>query len=171
MTFHDFTLLGGRVRSERLYDTGDLVPQAVQLAGRMLRRSRRRGEWVGHGQEELPPFELLAGLEPEYPQRGAEHLFCVRAVPGVPAFQINCVLTAAAPEESALYGLGTVLTVSRGGPPGGFEPLEFEEVARPLYESRPVLATALLPLADPETIRVAADFATCVAAAWLLEVS
>jgi hypothetical protein len=34
MTFHDFTLLGGRVRSERLYETGDLVPQAVQLAGR-----------------------------------------------------------------------------------------------------------------------------------------
>ena len=39
-----------------------------------------------------------------------------------------------------------------------------------LGEERPLLATALLPVAgaEPHTVLVAADFATCFAAAWLL---
>ena len=184
MTFRDFTLKDGQVHSRRHYDSRELAAAAVTRCGDLLRRLRaaearsnllrllRAGEARSeHVLAGLPPFWVALGLPAEFPAAPGNDLFFCVGAPGHSAFQFNLLLDAGTERTAGLWGLVTALGISYGGAiPAGTTHAGLEETAVPLYNERPLLATALLPVAgaEPHTVLVAADFATCFAAAWLL---
>lgn len=167
MQFTDVTLEAGRVRSRRRYDSRDLAPGAVEVAAGMLRALRLGAQEVPHGIPGMVEFTVRRGLAAPWPQVASNRLLFTVGAPGLPPFQFNALLRADTPEAEGCEALTTVLAISLAG--GIMTPTELEETARPLWEERPLLATALLPQpgATPERVHIAADFATCFAAAWL----
>lgn len=171
MIFRDYTIVNAHIHSRRTYDTRDLAPSAVETCRRMLRLCQDRIE-VPHGIEGMPAFTVRLGLPPSFSQAGAECMFTVQE-PGRIPFQYNALLRNSTEWGDAVYGVTTVLALSYGGgqiPGDDLDTVEIERKVRPFYDARPSLLTALLPTCDDvDVIRIAADFSTCFAAAWLLE--
>jgi hypothetical protein len=171
MIFHDYTLMAGRVHSRRRWDTRALSPEALDVCAGLLERLRAGEAQVEHGQEGLPPFWVGLGLSKQFPEAlGYELFFCVGGR-NQEAFQYNVVIHHHTDPGPGLWGLTTALAISFGGErPEGLTAHSLEETVAPLYHERPLLETALLPLAglDLKVVTVAADFATCFAATWLL---
>lgn len=176
MTFRDYTMMDGRIHSRRTWDTRELDQGAVRRCAEMLRDLQRGAREVPHGIAGLPPFTARLGLpSPPWPQAPGNELFFLAGAPGEEAFQFNLVLHRDTPREPACWGAATLLAISSAGfrEPGQWTESEIEEMVGPLYDDRPLLATALMPSWAPtnaaalEVVRVAADFSTCFAAAWL----
>lgn len=181
MKFHDLTVLAGRVHSRRTQDSTALDPGAVEVARGMLRRLRGGETEVAHGVEGIPDFRVALGLpmfsdtpglDPRLQVRVAApgRFFCVRDPRSELAWQVNLVLPGGdlgAREAVDRRAVATLLGISQAEA-GGSDSVPTMEA---IWQARPVLATTLLdmPLGGPELVAVAADFATCFAAAMLLE--
>ena len=167
MIFHDLTLVAGRVHSRRQQDTRELSTSAVEECRGYLRQLKAGERLVSVDFPGLD-FAVRLGLPEQYPAApGNDPFFCVGAVGSVP-FQYNLVLPADVPAAAARWGLTTLLGLSLAD---AMSPAELEERVEPLRDLAPLLATALVPLAGltPHLVMVASDFATCFAAALLLE--
>lgn len=178
MRFLDLTIEAGRVRSRRMQVSEELVPTAVDLCREMLSRLLSGEDWVPHGQEGLPPFEVSLGLPDEMAillkgdTGDPEGIFCVR-LPGADLpFQFNAVLPGGQFGMERAKCLTSILGLSLSVDHNAALPAEDE--IQQLVESAPLLATTVLPFGiDPRnplhqaTIRIAADFCTCFAAAML----
>ncbi len=169
MIFRDVTIGNGAVQSRRVVDSRELSANAVDLCKSLLSRLRAGEPEVEHGVEGLPPFSVRLGMPEEFkPAAGNALVFCVGA-PGQTPFQFNCLVQKDTEQTPALYGITTILGVSLQG--RGMAVTALSEIVAPLYEERPIVVATVLPIAgvDEEPIMVAADFATCFAAAWLLK--
>lgn len=172
MTFNDFTLLGGSIKSRRQHDTDQLAQPAILDCQTMLKQLRRGDLFVQHGISDLPRFGVSLGLPPELAQKmGRDRLegnfFCVGETPDA-LFQMNLVLSKTDLEMepvATMMGLSLVGGITKAG-----NPQEQMKTMQTLFNSAPCLITALMPvMVSIETVQVAADFATCFAAAMLLE--
>lgn len=172
MQFADLTIACGRIYSRRRQDTSALEPVAVEVCRILLRRLRAGEIDAAHGVAGLPPFAVSLGL-PEAARgligRDQEHvgrMFCV-SEPGAKLPFLICVILGPGDNDPdhAGFVVGSLMGLSAvtGKLDAGSEAAPIEILA-----SAPVLATAVWP-ARPEAIRIGADFATCFAAAMLLE--
>lgn len=188
MKFNDITLDGGAIYSRRRHDTTATVQPAIDTCRRMLKELRSGELETTHGIDGLPPFFVSLGVPDDvHSELGerVEHrgrIFCVRYPTSDRPFQINLVLPDgsrdADPENPGEdgYAAGTVAALSAAFAGKEHEGEVLENTVREIFKARPVLATALDPTAFKtasadaiETIQIAADFATCFAAALLLE--
>ena len=174
MTFNDFTLHAGAIRSRRTRDTDELAPWAVDHCRIMLLRLLQDGGQVEHGVDGLPCFAVSLNVPPAFIEalgeqvEAPDRIFCIQQ-PGRDPFQINLVLP---PEPAPIdsFAAATLLGISLLGQAGRDPPPDALERIQEILSARPVLATALIPTTvDPHTIMIAADFSTCFAAAMLLE--
>jgi len=168
MIFRDVTISGGAVLSRRVVDARELAAPAVSLCAGLLSRLRSGALEIPHGVEGLPTFTVRLGMPAGYGEApGNRLIFCVGA-PGETAFQYNCVIHETTEPEPGIYGIASILGVSGAH---GMTATALAEIVMPLYEERPIVVATVLPTpgADPERVMIAADFATCFAAAWLEE--
>jgi hypothetical protein len=190
MKFNDFTLANGRVHSKRIQYTERLERRAIVLCSSLIKILRVGELEVAHGVDGLPPFLVSLGT-PEYLRESlgsrVDHhvrIFCIRMPGAEKPFQINLILGPGSNEYDPLepgadlYAIGTVCALSGGHEfaQSNFERLEATCVE--VLNARPVLATMIdarsfdrisFNETAKETIKIAADFSTCFAAAMLLE--
>lgn len=184
MKFHDYTISGGEIYSQRIQDTEELAPTALRGTMQMLRSLQAGQTFVEHGIRGLPRFGALLGLplrentyaaDPELAERMAApgRFFCVATRKKHHPFQINLVLPyrlvlTDEDEDSDKRAIATLLGISTGSRP--FDLVKAGETIERIWSTRPLLATILLPYTfSPDLIMVAADFSTCFAAAILLD--
>lgn len=177
MIFRDYTLHGSGVGTRHTVDSRELVPRAVDIGRKILRRARTGAAEVGHGIPRMPAFSLRLGMPEPYQHTAGDCYNFTVGKPGQEPFQFNACIPADAPEEAAMYALlnvfGVSVAVFRMIDPL-MELPSLDETVRALYEERPILVSTIFPAGvDPATDRdlivIAADFSKCLAAAWFTE--
>lgn len=180
MKFNDYTLLGGAIKTRRVFYTEKLVPEAIQICAEMLKKLRAGEEFSEHLIPNMPPFGVSLGPPLWLLEASGERVeapgrfFCV-GEKGRDPFQFNLILDAGAIDERDDRAVATALALSLlDGTPtsknlGTEEAVEMQ--IREITQSRPCIATAMIPSYNVsfELVTISADFATCFSAAMLLE--
>jgi hypothetical protein len=177
MRFKDYTLLGGKIQSQRETDTAKLDKSSVQICQTMLAQLRRGDTFVTHGQSGIPDFGVSLGmpdwLTSDMPGTISPGKFFTVADPGREPFQYNMVMKTGTASENDKRDLCTIMGLSMAALSAEqtrtWERIEAE--VEKVVAVPPFLATALVLtyMVPRDVVVVAGSFSTSFAAALLLE--